>query len=61
MRNVFLAGAAAAIVFFVANRALTLMNEPSNLSVTAGYFLLLALVAVTTDLVSRLWRRSSGT
>ena len=57
MRNVFFAGAAAAIVFVIANRALTLLNEPSNLSVTAGYFLLLALVAGATDLVSRLWRR----
>lgn len=58
MRNVFLAGAAAAIVFFVANRALSLLNQPSNLSVTAGYFLMLSLVAVATDLLSRLWRRS---
>ncbi len=58
MRNVFLAGAAAAIVFSIANGALTLLNEPSNLSVTAGYFLLLGLVAVATDLISRLGRRS---
>ena len=58
MRNVFLAGTAAAIAFLIANQALTLLNEPSNISVTAGYFLLLALVAVATDLISRLWRRS---
>ena len=58
MRKVFIAGAAAAIVFAIANRALTLLNEPSDLSVTAGYFLLLGLVAVATDLISRLWRRS---
>ena len=58
MRNVFLPGAAAAIVFLIANRALALLNEPSNLSVTAGYFLLLGLVAVATDLISRLGRRS---
>jgi hypothetical protein len=58
MRRVFLAGAAAAVVFVIANRALTLLNGPSNLSVTAGYFLWLGLVAVATDFVSRLWRRS---
>ena len=58
MRNVFLAGTAAAIAFLIANEALTLLNESSNRSVTAGYFLLLALVAVATDLISRLWRRS---
>jgi len=58
MRNVFLAGSAAAIVFSIANYALTLLNQTSNLSVTAGYFLLLGLVAVATDLISKLWRRS---
>jgi hypothetical protein len=58
MRNVFFAGAAAAVVFVVVNRAISLLNEPSDLAVTAGYFLLLALVALGAGVVSRLWRRS---
>jgi hypothetical protein len=57
MRNVFFAGAAAAVIFVIANRALILLNEASNLSVIAGYFLLLGLVASVTGLISRLWRR----
>jgi len=57
MRNVFLVGAAAAAVYWVANRALSLLNEPSNLSVAAGYLLLVALVALAMDLISRIWRR----
>lgn len=57
MRKVFLAGAAAAVVYWIANRALILLNEPSNSSVTAGYLLLVGLVAVATELTSRLWRR----
>jgi hypothetical protein len=56
MRNV-LVGAATAVVYWIANRALILLNEPSNLSVTAGYLLLLRLVALATDLIARLSRR----
>ena len=57
MRNVFLVGAAAAVVYWVVNRALLLLNRPSNLSVTAGYLLLVALVALAAGLISRVWRR----
>jgi hypothetical protein len=57
MRNVFLVGAAAPAVYWVANRTLILLNEPSNLSVAAGYPLLVALVALAMDLISRVWRR----
>lgn len=57
MRKVFFAGAAVAVVFVVANRAITLLNKTSDLSVAAGYFLLLALVSVASGLASWLWRR----
>ena len=57
MRNVFFAGAAAAVVFVVVNRAMVLLDEPNDWSVAAGYFLLLVLVGSATALVSRLWRR----
>lgn len=48
MRNMFLARAATAVVYWVANRALILLNEPSDLSVTAGDLLLVCLVALAT-------------
>jgi hypothetical protein len=57
MRKVFFAGAAVAGVFVVANRAIVLLNEPSNLAVAAGYFLLIAMVAVGFEYGPRIWRR----
>ena len=45
MRTVFLAGIAAAVVWLVASYAIKLLNQPSDWSVAAGYFLLLGLVA----------------
>jgi hypothetical protein len=57
MRKVFLAGAAVAVVYVVADRVIRLLNEPSDLSVAAGYFLLLALVSVATGAVAWLGRR----
>lgn len=56
MRKMFLAGAATTVVYRLADHALILLNEPSNLSVTAGYLLLVGLVAVATELISRPWR-----
>jgi hypothetical protein len=41
----------------VADRAIYLLNEPNDVSVAAGYFLLLALVSVLAGLASWLWRR----
>lgn len=58
MRKVFLAGAGLAFVFVVVNRAIVLLNEPSDLAVTAGYFVLLALVAAATGVWSWMRRRS---
>lgn len=57
MRNVFFAGAAAAVVFVLVNRAIVMLNEPSDLGVAAGYFLLLAVVGGLTEAVVLLWRR----
>ena len=57
MRNVFLAGAALAIVFVVANSAIALLNRPSDLSVAGGYFLVLVLVSALAGLARWLWRR----
>jgi hypothetical protein len=57
MRNVFIAGAALAIVFVVANFVLALLNKPNDLAVAAGYFVLVALVAAIAGLAPRLWRR----
>ena len=57
MRNVFLAGAALAIVFIVANVAIALLNQPNDLAVTAGYFVLVALVAAVSGAATWLWRR----
>lgn len=58
MRKVFLAGAALAFVFVAVNRAIVLLNEPSDLAVAAGYFVLLALVSGAVGVWSRLRRRS---
>jgi hypothetical protein len=57
MRTVFVAGAAAAIVFVLLNRAIWLLNRPSDLAVAAGYILLLALFSLAVGFVTRLWRR----
>ena len=57
MRKVFLAGAAVAVVYVVADRVIRLLNEPSDLSVAAGYFLLVALVSAATGAVAWLGRR----
>jgi hypothetical protein len=57
MRNVFLAGAALAIVCLVANVAIVLLNRPNDLAVTAGYFVLVALVAALAALATWVWRR----
>jgi len=59
MRNVFFAGAAIAAVLLVANRALYLLNQPSDASVAAGYFLLLTLVSAGVGSASWLTRRRS--
>ncbi len=58
MRKVFLAGAALACVFVVVDRAIVLLNEPSDLAVAGGYFVLLALVSIAVGVFSRLRRRS---
>ena len=57
MRIVLIAGAALAVAFLVVSRALALLNEPSDLSVTAGYFLLVTLAAAATGLASWFGRR----
>jgi|HubBroStandDraft_6_1064221.scaffolds.fasta_scaffold857991_1 hypothetical protein len=57
MRKVFFAGAAVAVVIVAADRIFKLLNEPNDLSVAAGYFLLLALVSALAGLGAWLWRR----
>jgi hypothetical protein len=57
MRNVFLAGAGLAVVYLVVNRAILLLNQPSDVAVAAGYVVLLVLVSVLAGLASWLWRR----
>jgi hypothetical protein len=57
MRIVFLTGAAMAVVFIVLARVIALLNGPSDQSVAAGYFLLLALVSIATGVTSWLLRR----
>ena len=57
MRKGLFAGAAAALVYVTVNRAITWLNQPSDLEVAAGYFLLLALVALLVGVTPRLWRR----
>ena len=58
MRKVFLAGATMAFVFVVVDHAIALLNEPNDLAVGAGYFVLLGLVSVATGLWTWLRRRS---
>jgi hypothetical protein len=57
MRNVFLAGAGLAVVYLVVDRAIVLLNQPSDLAVAAGYVVLLMLVSALAGLASWLWRR----
>ena len=57
MRNVFLAGTGVAVVYIVVNRAIVLLNQPSDLAVAGGYFLMLTLLAALVGAGSWLWRR----
>ena len=57
MRKVFLAGATLAVVFVVVDRAIVLLNQPDDLAVGTGYFILLALVSAAVGLGTWLWRR----
>jgi hypothetical protein len=57
MRKVFLAGATLAVVFVVVDRAIVLLNQPDDLAVGTGYFILLALVSGAVGLGTWLWRR----
>jgi hypothetical protein len=58
MRSVLIAGAAAAVVCVAVNRALALLNQPSDLAVAGGYFLLVAVAAAIAGAAARLGRRS---
>jgi len=58
MRKVFLAGATLAVVYVVVDRAIVLLNEPDDLAVGAGYFMLLALVSAAVGVGSWIRRRS---
>jgi len=58
MRKVFLAGTTLAFVFVMVDRAIALLNEPNDLAVGAGYFILLALVSAAASAWSWLRRRS---
>lgn len=60
MRTVLLAGTAAAVVWLVAGYAIKLLNQPSDRSVAAGYFLLVGLVAAAVGVGSRLTKRSKS-
>jgi hypothetical protein len=57
MRRVFFAGLILAVVFLLVNFAIRLLDVPNDWSVMAGYFLLLALVAVLSGAMHRLGRR----
>ena len=57
MRNVFLAGTGVAVVYIVVNRAIVLLNRPSDLAVAGGYFLMLTLLTAVVGTASWLWRR----
>jgi len=56
MRKVLFAGAAAVVVYQLVNRAISLLNTPSDMAVAAGYFLLVALVALGVGYGPRMWR-----
>jgi len=58
MRKVFLAGATLAVVYVVVDRAIVLLNEPDDLAVAAGYFILLAVVSALVGIWSWIRRRS---
>ena len=57
MRKVLFAGAAAAVVYLTVNCAIIWLNRASNLSVAAGYFLMVTLIALLIGVAPRLWRR----
>jgi hypothetical protein len=57
MRRVFFAGLILAVVFLLVNFAIRLLDVPNDWSVMAGYFLLLALVAVLSGVMHRIGRR----
>jgi hypothetical protein len=57
MRSVFLAGTGVAVAYIVVNRAIVLLNQPSDLAVAGGYFLMLTLLAALLGAASWLWRR----
>ena len=60
MLKVLFAGTIVFVVFVVVNRALWLLNQPSDWRVAAGYFLLVALVAVLGGFLSRMVSRWTG-
>jgi hypothetical protein len=57
MRRIFIAGAALAIAVCAVNRAIGLLNLPDDGSVAEGYFILLAVVSVSSGLLYRIGRR----
>ena len=57
MRKVFFAGATASVVVAVMSGAIGLLNEPSDVAVAGGYFVLLAMVSVASGLAAHFWRR----
>jgi len=57
MRKVFLAGATLAVVFVVVDCAGVSLNQPDDLAVAAGCFMLLALVSAGVGIESWLGRR----
>ena len=57
MRRVFFAGAAASAVVAVMSVAIGLLNQPNDVAVAGGYFVLLALVSVASGLAAHFWRR----
>jgi hypothetical protein len=57
MRRVFFAGVAASAVVAVMSFAIGLLNQPSDLAVAEGYFVLLALVSAASGVAANIWRR----
>ena len=59
MRTVLFAGGAMAIVFVVANFAIHLLDQPSDVAVACGYALFVALAAAGVGCILWLLRRQS--
>lgn len=57
MRKVFFAGLVLAGVYLATNLAIRLLNRPDDTAVTAGYFVLLALVSILAGWLYRIGRR----